>query len=103
MAGEGLSFGRPDAGGKDRLSTDGWARHGRRRSGRGVVLGELFRTFGADMLAVAEPVDIDANAVHGEAVEDGHGHGRIAQGTCPSRSCGCWRSAPWTRDHAFDR
>ena len=44
-------------------------------SGLGALLGHV--------LAVAGPVDVDAQSVHGQAVEDGHGNGGVAEVTPP--------------------
>src|SRR3954471_195180 len=63
-----------------------------RRSGRGelrlVVLGELAAAFlgavAGDLLAVAGSVDVDADGVHGEAVEDSGGQGGVAEVAAPA-------------------
>ena len=51
----------------------------RRRVGGGRLAGAL----GGDVLAIARSVDVDANGMHGEPIENGGGDGRIAEVTPP--------------------
>src|ERR1700683_2556778 len=45
--------------------------------------GALSCALGGDVLSVAGPVDLDADGVHREAVEDGRGEGGVAEKASP--------------------
>ncbi len=50
---------------------------------RGAGLGSSAGTLGGDVLSVAGAVDVDADGMHGEAVEDGSGDGGVAEVAAP--------------------